>query len=283
MTDLVPMLVGDPTELEALLLQSADDDEPAVDALERVSAALGVSAGALGAVATGSALGAPAAIAGKAVALSKPLTFASLAKWLAVGIGAGMATGGVAQVASRAFEPAPHAVVAPRTVVAEPRAKTALAAARVIETAAPAAEPTPPISASPASTATFPALPAATATAEPAPTAAPAHTGSASFDAPESSPSTESSSTLSDETKTLDGARHALATGNAGAALGMLEHYRAKWPRGALRAEAALLRVDALLRLGNRPAAEREANALIHAAPTSRYATRAKALLGSSE
>src|SRR6187399_2875899 len=107
MTDLVPMLLSDPTDLEAVLLQSADDDEPEAGALERVGAALGVSAGAVAAVTAGSALAAPAAVAGKAVALSKPLTFASLAKWLAVGIGAGMATGGVAQVASRALEPSP--------------------------------------------------------------------------------------------------------------------------------------------------------------------------------
>jgi hypothetical protein len=62
-------------------------------------------------------------------------------------------------------------------------------------------------------------------------------------------------------------------------ALAALDAYRADWPKGALRAEAALLRVDALLRARNRPAAEREANALIAATPGSRYATRARELL----
>ena len=281
MTDLVPMLLSDPTELEATLLHSADDDEPGADSLGRVGAALGLSAGAIATVSAGSALAAPAAVAGKAVALSKPLTFASLAKWLAVGIGAGMATGGAAQVASRALEPSPPAVVAPPPVVTNARPVTTHAAPRVAEPAPPALEPAPPsTTTATANTATFSTLPAASAT-EPAPTAAPAHTGSASFDAAATNPGTGSPpSTLGDETRMLDGARHSLATDNAGAALAALDAYRTKWPRGALRAEAALLRVDALLRLGNRPAAEREANALINAAPTSRYATRARALLG---
>jgi hypothetical protein len=286
MTDIVPMLLGAPTELEATLLQAANDDEPGHEALERVGAALGISAAALAAASAGSVLAGQAAVAGHAVALSKPLTLASLAKWLAVGIGAGMATGGVAQVASRALEPEPPAFVAPPSVAAPPiQAAARLAPPAAPEVATATVEPAPEISAAPpASTATFPPLPAAAAATDPVPTAAPVHTGSASFDAPEAKPGTLSpASTLGEETQALDGARHALAAGQAREALGALDAYRAKWPKGALRAEAALLRVDALLRSGNRPAAEREAHALISAAPASRYATRARALLGSKE
>lgn len=285
MTDIVPMLLGEPTELEATLLQAADDDEPGDEALERVRAALGISAAALAAASAGSVLAGQAAVAGHAVALSKPLTLASLAKWLAVGIGAGMATGGVAQVASRALEPEPPAFVAPAPVAAPVPAGTPLTPRALPEAASPTPEPAPEVPATPpASIATPPPLPAATAALDPAPTAAPVHTGSASFDAPEAKPGTLSPpSTLGEETQALDGARHALAVGQAREALGALDAYRAKWPKGALRAEAALLRVDALLRSGNRPAAEREAHALISAAPASRYATRARALLGAKE
>jgi hypothetical protein len=281
MTDIVPMLLSEPTELEARLLQAADDDEPGAEALERVGAALGISAAALAAASASSVLAAQAAVAGHAVALSKPLTLVSLAKWLAVGIGVGMATGGVAQIASRAVESEPP-VVAPAAVVAPARNVAPLSAQPRSDLPYPAPEPAPEVSATPpASTATFPPLPAAAAVPEPALTAAPVHTGSASFDAPEAKPGTESpASTLGDETKALDRARQALAAGDARDALGALDTYRAKWPKGALRAEASLLRVDALLRSGNRPAAEREANALISAAPASRYATRARALLG---
>jgi len=281
MTDIVPLLMGEPTELETMLLSAADDDEPAADSLERVGAALGVSAAALAGVSLGGAFAGHAAVAGNAVALSKPLTLISLAKWLAVGIGAGMATGGVAQIASRAVEPEPPAFVAPAPVAAPlPAATAPIAPQRAPEAAPPTPEPTPEASApSPANTGTFPPLPAAAA--ERAPTAAPAHTGSASFDAPEAKLSAAApASTLGEETQTLDSVRQALAAGQARNALAALDAYRAKWPQGALRAEAALLRVDALLRLGNRPAAEREAEALISASPSSRYATRARALLG---
>jgi len=280
MTDIVPLLLGEPTELETMLLSSAEDDEPAADALVRVGTALGVSAAALAGVSVGgSALVGQAAVAGNAVALSKPLTLLSLTKWLAVGIGAGMATGGVAQVASRAIEPQPPAFVASTPVAAPLQAATPSAPRGDSATASPTPAPETEASASPANTATF-APPSAAPAAEPASTAAPAHTGFASFDTPEAKPGAESpASTLGEETKALDGARQALATGRARDGLGALDAYRAKWPQGALRAEAALLRVDALLRLGNRPAAEREANVLISAAPSSRYATRARALL----
>jgi hypothetical protein len=281
MTDIVPMLFGESTELETLLLESAEDDEPAAEALEKVGVALGVGAAALAAASAGSALAGQAAAAGNVVALSKPLTYISLAKWLAVGIGAGMATGGVAQVASRATEPAPPSFVTTAHVVAPLPAVAQLAPARRVEAANPPPEPAAENTAAPpANTATFAPLPAATSAPVPLPIAAPAHTGSAAFDTPVANTvGTRAASTLGDETKALDGARAALARGNAAQALAGLDAYRAKWPAGALGAEAALLRVDALLRLGNRPAAEREANALISAAPGSRYATRARALL----
>ncbi|HEX5099541.1 MAG TPA: hypothetical protein VFV94_08585 [Polyangiaceae bacterium] len=284
MTDIVPMLLGEPTELETLLLESANDDEPGAEALEKVSAALGVGAAALAAASAGSALAGQAAAAGNVVALAKPLTVVSLAKWLAVGIGAGIATGGVAQVASRAVEPTPSAIVTAAPVAAPRNTAAAHAPARRVEVANPAdpaAEPAPEIAAAPpSSTGTFAPLPAAPAVADAPPTAAPVHTGSAAFEAPAANTvGAAAASTLSDETKALDGARAALTRGRAAEALAGLDAYRAKWPAGALRAEAALLRVDALLRLGNRPAAEREANALISAAPSSRYATRARTLL----
>lgn len=284
MTDIVPMLLGEPTELEALLLQSANDDEPGAEALEKVSASLGVGAAALAAASAGSALAGQAAAAGNAVALAKPLTVISLAKWLAVGIGAGIATGGVAQMASRAVEPTPPAIITAAPIAAPPSTAVAHAPARRVEVADPAErapEPAPEIAAAPPSgTATFAPLPAAPIAATATPTAAPVHTGSAAFEAPAANTVDAAASTLSDETRALDGARAALTRGRAAEALAGLDAYRAKWPAGALRAEAALLRVEALLRLGNRPAAEREANALISAAPSSRYATRARTLLG---
>ena len=290
MTELLRLLSDDPSELEAALLRSVEGDEPGPDGLERTRAALGVSAAALAAASvssvTSSALAAHAvAAAGNAATLAKPLTVLSLAKWLAVGIGAGLATGGVAHLASRAITPAPatltplaapavppvtnvaHAPTGPRAVVTAEPQPAAPESAPLVTSSASFAPPAPP--ATPSHEPTVPMPP-------------PALTGSASFEPVEKGAPVAngaSASTLAAETKALDGVRAALAAGRAADALAALNRYRAAWPMGALRAEATLLHVEALLRSGNRAAAEREANALITQTQGSRYATRARALL----
>lgn len=293
MSDFTPMLAGEPSELETLLLRSADDDAPPAEALEKVGTALGVSAAALAAASTTGALGAPAVVAGKVVTLAKPLTLASLAKWLAVGIGAGMVTGGAAHVVSRVTAPPASVIVAhpprgadvPRGIApAAPQHAVAPAAQELAPLPEPVTAGTPATS----NTAVFPAPPAVPPAIAPSAPAAPVpseHTGSASFDtdeAPRAAAAETVPSTLAEETKALDRARHSLAVKRPAEALAALDGYRVTWPRGALRAEAALLRVEALLRLGNRASAEREANAIIAQAPGSRYATRAAALLAGS-
>lgn len=293
MSDFTPMLAGETSELETLLLRSADDDAPAAEALEKVGTALGVSVAALAAASTTSALAAPAAVAGNAAALAKPLTVASLAKWLAVGIGAGMVTGGGAHIVSRVTAPPPSSVVAHAPRVA-PDSNGVARSEPQRSVAAAAPEPVPPAELTatnpplPSSTAAFPFAPTASAAVVPNAPVAPVpseHTGSASFEteeAPRAASAETAPSTLGEETQALDRARHSLAVNRAAEALAALDGYRRTWPRGALRAEAALLRVEALLRLGNRAAAEREANAIIAQAPGSRYATRASSLLAGS-
>ena len=294
MSDFTPMLAGEPSELEALLLRSAEDDAPALEALEKAGTALGVSAAALAAASATGALAAPAVVAGNVATLAKPLTVASLAKWLAVGIGAGMVTGGAAHVVSRVTTPPPSAIVAhaPRAVqeptgVTQSQPHSVVAPAVPEQVAVPSPEPVIANAPLPSNTAAFAVTPTAPAAAAPGAPAAPVpseHTGSASFateDAPRAAEAETAPSTLGEETKVLDRARHSLAVKRPAEALAAIDGYRVTWPHGALRAEAALLRVEALLRLGNRSAAEREANAIIAQAPGSRYATRAAALLAS--
>jgi hypothetical protein len=85
---------------------------------------------------------------------------------------------------------------------------------------------------------------------------------------------------LEREVAQLDQARAALAAGQPVQALRELDAYRVQTPRGTLAAESIVLRVQALLALGQRAAAEREASPLLMAAPQSRHAERLRQLLG---
>jgi hypothetical protein len=58
------------------------------------------------------------------------------------------------------------------------------------------------------------------------------------------------SSALADEIAALDGAREALASGDAPRALRALDAHDRAFPRGALSPEATVLRIEALARRG---------------------------------
>ena len=96
---------------------------------------------------------------------------------------------------------------------------------------------------------------------------------------PRNDPS-KSASDLEREVALLDHARAALAAGQPAQALRELDAYRQQTPRGMLAAESVVLRVKALLAMGQRSAAEREANPLLMSAPQSRHAGRLRELLG---
>jgi hypothetical protein len=87
---------------------------------------------------------------------------------------------------------------------------------------------------------------------------------------------------LEREVAQLDHARASLAAGQPAAAMQELDAYRTQYPRGVLGAESVVLRVRALLALGQRSAAEREAHPLLLAAPYSRHAERLREILGAS-
>lgn len=274
MSELTPLISSTEDELELLLLRSAEEDEPKASALPKVAAALGLGAS-VGLVAT--AVVAEKAVAGGA-AVTKPLTLVSVLKWLGAGMTAGALAGGGAHVAfrpSRAGTVAPAAAVAqapapgelrqvPRPVVPPPPA--APEEAKLAEEEAPVRSTAP--------------SPRAAAAPAPAVTGAPLGS-TASFDAPAPTPATTSTPlSLSEEVAALDAARRELAAGRARSALGAIDAYRARFPAGALRAEATVLRVEALLGSGDRAGAEREASVIVRAAPESRHAARVLDLLG---
>lgn len=86
---------------------------------------------------------------------------------------------------------------------------------------------------------------------------------------------------LAAEVQLVDAARGALSVEPA-AALKTLDAYRQRFPRGSLRVEADLVRLEALLRAGRRGEAERLAKRLIASDPGAPVAARAQRLLEGS-
>jgi len=84
---------------------------------------------------------------------------------------------------------------------------------------------------------------------------------------------------LNDELAALGAARDALAAGNAVKAMKALDYYDATLRGKKLRAEARVLRMEALATSGQRKAASRLAERFIAAEPTHPLADRARSFL----
>jgi hypothetical protein len=77
----------------------------------------------------------------------------------------------------------------------------------------------------------------------------------------------------------LDGVRQASASGRPRAALALLDEYASKFPKGKLREEALVLRIEALHASGDQAAAEKLAHRLLADSPNTPYAARVRAAL----
>jgi hypothetical protein len=88
----------------------------------------------------------------------------------------------------------------------------------------------------------------------------------------------DSERALADEIARLDRARSLLAGNRAKPALAALSDYDRAHPRGALRQEAAVLRIDALRRAGDRTRARELAQRFLADNPDSPHAPRVRAL-----
>jgi hypothetical protein len=250
---------------EQSLLRSAREDAPSPGARQRTLAALGLGVGVLGAGATATAAVSTATPAVKAAASL------GLLKWIGIGIAGGLLVVGAAEVV--------HSV-SPQPVKVAPAAIEAHASAAIQAPLSPAKSG----SAAPADPAAEPAVaaieapPAVTAPASPGA----ASSGASSPEAPRAratSP-TPASSALADEIAALDGAREALASGDAARALRALDARDRAFPRGALGPEAMVLRIEALALRGDRAAATRLGEAFLAASPRSPHASRIRTLLG---
>jgi hypothetical protein len=86
---------------------------------------------------------------------------------------------------------------------------------------------------------------------------------------------------LSPELLPLDLARRAIADREPARALDILDDHDRRFPGGALRSEATMLRIEALIAAGRRPDATRLGAAVLASAPDSPYAARVRSLIGS--
>jgi hypothetical protein len=89
-------------------------------------------------------------------------------------------------------------------------------------------------------------------------------------------------STVPAELALLEQARSALVAGDPALSVSVLDSYTTRFPRGSMAPEAAMLRVEALLKAGDRSDATRAADALLAGDPDSPYAARVRSLLGTS-
>lgn len=256
------LLDRDATELSQLLLQHARGDRAPRAARER--ALLQLTSASL---AAGSLAGAHAARSAGAAGKVTPWL---IGKWVALGMAASLTTFATVEAVrhawaperetSRATAPAPRAlpVVSPsaapelptpaQDVTVAPSATTAVGSVRSL--AAPAPPQNAPVSAE---------LPSATR-----------------FDSAES----ETSARLGREVALLQRARAALAGGGGAAALGVLHGYAQEFPSGALRAEAAALRIEAVASLGDRALARRLGAEFERSFPSSPLLARVRAVAG---
>ena len=246
-------------DFEQSLLRSAREDRPSPGSRQRALAALGVGASVLGAGATATAAVSTASPAVKAAASL------GLLKWIGVGIADGALVVGAAEVA-HSVAPQPAHVT---SAALEEQGRAAVPPSR-----SPATN-LPPIPAGDTKEPVSSAIEAPLAIVAPAASAA-----ALIAEPPRARTPSPASSALADEIAALDGAREALASGDASRAIRALDARDRAFPRGALGPEAMVLRIEALALRGDRAAATRLAEAFLAASPRSPHANRIRTLVG---
>ncbi len=251
------------TPFERDLLESYAAEQPSAAAKAR---ALGIATVAAGTVA---AIG----IAGAGATAPKAAGLAGLAvaKWVLIGVAvAASATAAVVVVRSdRSRDPA---AVTTASTAAPPSAATAATAAgrapaptTAPATVEPAAEP-PPIS------------PADLKAAPPVVTPSAPSTGHIAV-APVAPATVPSGGSLPAEIAALDRARTSLEGGDPAQALVQVDAYEARYPNGTFSEEAEVLRIEALVKRGERARAASVGQRFLAAHPSSPHAPRIRAIL----
>ena len=261
------LLTSSEDTFELKVLRTAELDEPSAAAVRRTLQALAVGTAAVATWTSTAAAGASAAPA-TATALLAPAGGWLVVKYLGLGLVVGAVTTagayGVSEMAERGPIPTEHSAplpsaerareawVAPLSSVAHPRPSAAArtdAPSHAAFESPPAPEPgtvrgPPPV-------AEFPTAPLAA----------------------------QRQSSLAEEVSMLDRARSYLEQRNGAAVLAELDRYQAARSSHLLQTEATVLRIEALLQLGNRPEARRLARLVLAQHPPHRLAERLYAIV----
>jgi hypothetical protein len=211
---------GGGTDLERRLLNAMAHEQTPPDVRERVARGLGVSTTGLGVAGSGTATS-TGSTASKAAA-GAGTGSVPLLPWISAGLLGLVVVGGI--VGTRAWKTSHRQPPALPAVVVSPTA--AIGAAAVPAPAEPALLETVPV-----------------VVVEPRPSAAAARP---SRQLRAGTPTTD----LRDQTALVDAARAAVSSGAANRALEIARQYEEKYPAGAIRPEAAAIKIDALAKLG---------------------------------
>ncbi len=209
--------VGGGTDLERRLLNAMANEQAPSDVRERVARGLGVSTIGLGVAGSGTTSSASKAAVGAGTGT------VPLLPWISAGLLGLVVVGGI--VGTRAWK-APDRQ---RSAVSAVPPSPMVAAAGTAAIAAPA-EPAP-VKAIPVAVVQPRASAAAARPSRPLRAATPA-------------------TDLRDQTALVDAARAAVSSGAANRALEIVRQYEEKYPAGAIRPEAAAIKVEALVKLG---------------------------------
>ena len=214
--------------LEQRLLRAATNEQPTRELSERMARGIGVTLPAIGA-------GGAASLTAKSAAAASKVTvsFSSLLPWISGALAAAVAVGGFIVLRPGMAPPRSPAFGAPMS--------TALrAAAKLAAPTLPPAAATPPTDASPQSM-------------DDAATKPPGNFAS------QRSRSLTTTNELAQQVALVDGARAALASGDAEHALGIVREYQATYPGGTFRPEVAAIKIEALLKRGRKTEARASA------------------------
>ncbi|XXT20979.1 hypothetical protein WME94_05340 [Sorangium sp. So ce429] len=257
------------TEFERTLLRSWKHESPSSAARARALALAGLAAGTSAAPPADAA---PAAQVG-------PGKLLAIAKWsLGTAIGVGLLGAGVALLrppappSAAAPSSAPPAALAPPTAGEPPAASAPPVAPAPI---APAPAPSGPVTGAP-----LPPQASVLPGTAPAAAASPPRSTSAAPRA-RSAPVAPADA-LREQVAIIDRARDALGAGDAAGCLSELDAYDRRFPRSAMGEEATVLRIEALIRLGDRARAADLGQRFLASRPTSPHAAGVRALLGAT-
>ena len=276
-------LLADPDEAAvAGVLGSALDDAPSAGGVERAARSLGLApavalATTKAAAATAVTTGASSAVAGATlVPHVTHVAWATLAKWLGAGLLAGSITSlGVSRLPiARGESDAPPSSRAPSRGPSLPPPSEQPAAPATATTVAVAVARAPAIAAASA------AGTVRVERREPGPVLGSTAAPRASLLAAPGAPPLPAPKSLERELARLDQARQAVNARDPDAALQALAAYDRELDAPTLRAEATLLRVQALVAKGKRDDAQREVRDVLRARPLDGYTCRLTRLAG---